>query len=360
MPANLPSENMPSEQAADESQTGRVATADELLPPVEPPDAGFILQLFVVPAVIVLFVVMVWLLFGWLASSGEENAGDILKALRGSNHAQWQKANELASMLQMGKLKENTELASGLAQLLDEYVEARLTDDNSIKMRCYLCRVLGELHVNDGLAMLLKTARSDRERDVRREAIKALAVLGDSLASMEPPREFDQVALRETLLQLASDEDELIRSETAFAIGAILRDSKDQLNSVNDPLMLELEKLVEQLHADTRYNAALALARLGSLNAIDAIVEMLDMEAISISTSGEQDPRQQAYKRHIILHNALNGAVALQEHHRQLDLPSLREAVQKFLDAAPIAIESKIVRKKLTSQAESTLEVLSR
>ena len=45
---------------------------DDALPPVEPPSAGFILQLFVVPGVIVVVVIMIWLMFNWLAHMGTD------------------------------------------------------------------------------------------------------------------------------------------------------------------------------------------------------------------------------------------------------------------------------------------------
>ena len=125
-------------------------------------------------------------------------------------------------------------------------------------------------------------------------------------------------------------------------------------------MVLEVEKRGGQRHADTRYNAVPGLARLGNLNAVDAIAEMLDIEAISISTSGEQDPRLQNYKRIVILHNALNAAISLQEYNGQLDLLTLHDAVQKLLAAAPKVIQSNAVRKRLVSQAEKALEVLSR
>ena len=43
------------------------------LPPVEPPSAGFVVQLFVIPAAVVVVVIIVWLLFGKLAG-GERDA----------------------------------------------------------------------------------------------------------------------------------------------------------------------------------------------------------------------------------------------------------------------------------------------
>ena len=43
---------------------------EEILPPVEQPSAGFIVQLFVIPGMIVLVIVMVWLGLSWLAHHG--------------------------------------------------------------------------------------------------------------------------------------------------------------------------------------------------------------------------------------------------------------------------------------------------
>ena len=51
------------------------------LPPVEAPSAGFIVQLFVIPAVIVLVVVVVWLLFGKLAG-GERDAMSYVETIK--------------------------------------------------------------------------------------------------------------------------------------------------------------------------------------------------------------------------------------------------------------------------------------
>ena len=42
------------------------------LPPVQPPSAGFIVQLFVVPGLIVLAVVAVWALFGRIAAGDQD------------------------------------------------------------------------------------------------------------------------------------------------------------------------------------------------------------------------------------------------------------------------------------------------
>ena len=54
------------------------------LPPVEPPSAKFIVQLFVVPGLIVAAIVGAWLLFGKLASA-EQDWQALLADMKSSN-----------------------------------------------------------------------------------------------------------------------------------------------------------------------------------------------------------------------------------------------------------------------------------
>ena len=68
------------------------------MPQVEPPSAGFVIQLFVIPAAVVVVVIIVWLLFGKLAG-GERDAMEYVRQLR-SPTANWRLAFELASLIQ--------------------------------------------------------------------------------------------------------------------------------------------------------------------------------------------------------------------------------------------------------------------
>ena len=117
-------------------------TADELLPPVEPPNANFILQLFIVPAVIVLFVFLCVMVIGW-AQSAKQDPSSMIQALRAGNQSRWQEAFKLAQIMlgsreQSLAYRESSELASEVAKLLDEEVEAARDDANSINLRYYL------------------------------------------------------------------------------------------------------------------------------------------------------------------------------------------------------------------------------
>ena len=72
----------------------------EELPPVTPPSAGFIVQLFLIPALIVMAVVAVWALFGKLADS-DDDWKQLATELSSSNeHRRWRAALGLAQLLQ--------------------------------------------------------------------------------------------------------------------------------------------------------------------------------------------------------------------------------------------------------------------
>ena len=164
-----------------------------MLPPVEPPSAGFILQLFVIPAVIVLVVVLLGMLITSLANTGERDPAKIVATLRSSSQNRWQEAFELANALrneeQNPELKNNSELASQLAELLDEEITAGNTDDGSVKLRSFLCSAFGEFHVDDGIAVLLRAAKEDPDDYVRGSAINSLAILAEDFRHQKPPRD---------------------------------------------------------------------------------------------------------------------------------------------------------------------------
>src|SRR6478752_7143636 len=87
------------------------------LPEVEEPSVDFIVQLFVIPAVVVAVVIVVWLLFGKLAG-GERDAHEYVRLLR-SPDANWRAAYELASLIQNdAKLAADPKLLGELTDLL--------------------------------------------------------------------------------------------------------------------------------------------------------------------------------------------------------------------------------------------------
>ncbi|QDT01299.1 HEAT repeat domain-containing protein [Adhaeretor mobilis] len=351
------SSSLPSPSSSDEPPAGSVA-ADDLLPPVEPPSAKFIIQLFVTPMIIVACVVGVWLLIQWLANSGGEDPDKIVAALRSSNQARFQQAERLSHMLQAEgrypELKTNSKLLGKLADLLIEQVDAPGEGEGDITMRIFLAKSLGEFHVDDGLPALIATAQRDKERDVRRFAVNGIAVLASTVPDLDRPE------LRELLRSLADSDDQLLRSEAAFAAGVLA--AAPEANAEYREL---LAALAEDFYPDARYNAALGLARAGDLRAVPVLQEMLDLESLSASVESEEGVGDQAdqdksdllvrlrkSKRDTLLKTTLRGVELLLEKHSPGDLSGLNDSLDQFLTQAGQLEEPQLVPNSLLEKAE--------
>jgi hypothetical protein len=305
----------------------RDLSPDDALPPVEPPSAGFILQLFVVPGIIVVVVVTIWVMFNWLAQMGNDRDA-FVRALSRNNEARWQAAFNLANALRAergstnSKLTGDPELATQLAGILDREIEGGGMDKNPITLRIYLCRALGEFKVADGLPTLIKAAstqRSKDEADVRRAALEGIAMLAANVATNDKTLS-DNPQLSEVLLQAADDADPRTRAAAAVAIGVI----------GGPPFVDKLHKMVEDSNPDVRYNAATRLAHLGDTAAISVLAEMLDPdEQAGVELESEKDLR--TFKRVVITINALRATVQLAENNPDVDLSKLAQSIEKLL-----------------------------
>ncbi len=81
-----------------ENASSKLDLDDKPLPPIEPPSASFLVQLFVIPMIIVGIIVVVWLMFSWLAHMGS-NPHELVRDLKKPNEASWQRALTLADLL---------------------------------------------------------------------------------------------------------------------------------------------------------------------------------------------------------------------------------------------------------------------
>ena len=279
----------------------RAPLGADLLPPVETPSAGFILQLFVVPALIVLAVVSIWLLFTWLVHRTSSQPEDLIQGLQGSGVARWQRASELAGMLsdkRYADFQTSAPAANKLATILDREIDSATTDDGmqdeAVTLRFFLCRALGEFRVPDGIDVLLKAATTNRdpkEQSVRLGAIEAIAIRAYNLSHLDPPQPLTSPELEPTLFRLASDDDPLVRSETAYALGQI-----------GTPASLDrLEAMLDDAYPDARFNAAIALAHHGRAKAVATLAEMLDPTRSDRKPArGERaGPRRESHTGHL-------------------------------------------------------------
>ena len=279
---------------------------EDLLPPVEPPSASFIIQLFVVPALIVLVIVGVWLLFTSLVRRSSPET--ILQGLEhGPSIARWQRASELADMLRnerFADFKQNAAAADHVARILDREIDRADArggmQEQEVTLRYFLARALGKFDVNNGIDVLLKAAQTHRdpkEQLVRHGALLAIAERAYNLPQLDPPQQLVHDELEPTLLRLADDELPQLRSDTAYVLGKL-----------GTPAAIKrLETMVDDPDADTRYNAAVALAHHGNGRATETLAEMLDPEE-SAGIRDETSEQDRAFKRAVIVSTAIEAA----------------------------------------------------
>jgi HEAT repeats len=334
-----------------------VTRGDDLLPPVEPPSARFILQLFVVPALIVMLVVGVWIVVTWLVHRTTMRPEDLIAGLESSTVARWQHASELADLLRnerFAEFRSSGKAAAQLAAILNREVDAAANgqkmDQESVTLRYFLARALGEFRVDEGTDVLLKTAQANRDPQealVRRGALQALAVRAFNLSQLDPPRTLADPNVLPALVALAGDENPLVRSETAYTLGQI-----------GSPAALaELEKQLVDPHPDTRYNAAIALAQHGKAAAIPTLAEMLDPEEMA-SIREEPSPPAQFYKRSLIVTNALEAVEKLHAKDPSADFSPVIEVLQKIIAAKPAELEQARFHPTIVPRAKETLLLL--
>jgi hypothetical protein len=220
------------------------------LPPVEPPSGRFIVQLFVVPGLIVLVVVMI--LMGLFYLTSRQSPDYFLRQLDSDNaDIRWRAAADLAQILkrpESGSLrwKADTafalELAERLRRSLDELYQLEATTAENLSRAqkqaeaagqpmtqaevdafwrkvtplrnqvSFLASALGDLHVPVGVPLLAEMCLRDQSPDARgntlqrRKALWSLANLGANT------RAFSKLAPEKQAEVLAALRDEAVGS----------------------------------------------------------------------------------------------------------------------------------------------------
>jgi len=301
---------------------------DDALPPVEPPSAGFILQLFVVPAIIVFIIVMIWWMFNWLAQRGNDPRVYV-EALKRNNESRWQAAVNLANALRSDtrpsrqSIKQDEPLARDLAAMLERELADGGAEENAVMLRIYLCRALGEFAVTDGLPVLLKAAeteRDPREREVRQAALQAIAVLDENIRRFRPAArgEVESERTIAVLIKATDDPDPLVRSAATFTLGVV----------GGKTATARLKQMLHDPYPDVRYNAATGLARHGDAGAIEVLEEMLDLEQ-QVGVNLEKEDQSREFKRAMIVVNALEATSQLARSNPKADIARLEKAIER-------------------------------
>ena len=315
------------------------------LPPVQPPSPGFIVQLFVFPALIVMAVVAIWWMFGLIAV-GEQDWHNLVQELQSPNlHIRNRAMFGLAQLLEQDtrrgdqgeKLRANREIAQGLTDQLIAELRKNSTSKDAVSIQEYLTRAMGTLDSPDITAPALCLAiEPQRDVDIRKSAIVSLSfIAGRALQRGEMVRSPECV---ESLIQASSDSLPVIRHAATYALGLYpSAESKHQL-----------DVLLESGDVMTRANAAIGLARQGIPDGYavlrDSLTSTLDEKSLS------------ANEQIILIKNALKAiadlAPKLDDQQRKEILPLLEDLSRTHpetriqLDASSAAMAVKSVSSK--------------
>lgn len=330
----------------------------EDLPPVEPPSASFIMQLFLVPGLIVAAVIAVWALFGKLSST-EQDWRQLIAEVRSNNeHRRWRGATGLAQMLRSdvelgdsGKqLSTNPQIAKELATLLLELLNEPAQDEELTSQQSFLARTLGWLDsLDESLPALTQATDAKYELIVRSDALRSIALIAGR--AKDNGRPLDRTEVTDGLLEVSHDSEPLIRQVAAFTLGLIPGENVDQ----------RLRVMAEDRDPNTRINAAMAMSRRGMPESFDALLELLksankpvDPAAMEGDTEVDKQirARSQENMNQVVLGNALTAlrdlSDSLSSEQRQQAI-SLCEPMAESASNMKIRIEAGTTLKALTS-----------
>lgn len=317
---------------------------DDVLPPVEPPSAGFLLQLFIIPGIIVAIIVLVYWGVQHLAH-GQANPMNEVKKIRRQDNSSWQAASALADQLRNPadrSLRKNAELAEQVADILQQQIEAGGQDRDAIALRYFLCRALGEFDLPTGLPVLLTAAKTDQgehDHEVRLAALEAIALLGDHLRDEGGLKHPELIG---SLMAASRDKLPAIRSRAAFALGT--------LSDPDGKLQARMIQMLADPYPDARYNAATRLAVHGRPESIDVLLEMLEPPDAAVRDEIES---AQASKRTLIVINGMRSIGQLAEHNPDADLSEAHVLIDQLCKSSdvPIRLEAEKLKQQLTAAA---------
>ncbi|MCI0361731.1 MAG: HEAT repeat domain-containing protein [Planctomycetaceae bacterium] len=347
----------------------------ESLPPVEAPTATFLLQLFLIPLLIVTIVVVLWLLFSWIAHMGRDNPQELVKALASGNDSSWQRAYELADLLRSpdpryDSLRRDSKLARELAAFLDKDLNVAAKGEGEavrVKRRMFLCRALGSFEIADGLPVLMRAAKEERdpvEVQVRLAALEAITTLAHNCG----PASFQENSdLMQLLLEASREPDgggpapsttrdgkpttyrphAEIRAVAAFALGVI----------GGDEALARLKIMLANAYPNARYNAATGLARHGDPACVSVLKEMLDPDNAQ-AASDENNDRDKDRKRATVLMNGVRATLIYAEANAQADKAELKAALKSLADSPLTQIQTD--RSKIQGSALEAMRLIDK
>ena len=317
MPADVPADSSAS-QPVQAGEVNAPATPSqplppENLPPVEPPSAGFIVQLFVVPGLIVAAIIGVWVMFGRIAEGRQDWRELVAELPSGNEQRRWRAALGLAQMLKADqaattdsedRLSRNPEVARSLVVLLDEQLQSRSKQKDDLKQQAFLARTLGFLDVPATVVpALLRALDTQYDVEVRQNSLESLAVIAGRAAEQDgdgdnvlpgpdrdprPGRHLRQIlevdGLINQVVTASRDSDPLIAQLGTYTLGLL-------------PVPESVQRLQVILSNTTgskrmRRNAAIGLARMGNAAGVKVFAEVLTEAATEQGVQVDVEPKR--------------------------------------------------------------------
>ncbi|WP_437203533.1 HEAT repeat domain-containing protein [Planctomicrobium sp. SH664] len=287
------------------------------LPPVEPPSAGMIVQLFLVPALIVAVIIGVYALFGRLASQELDWRQLVVDVGSENSHVRGRGALGLAQMLDVDAargdkgqhLAARPEIATALTKLYSKMIPLQNLNQQETNEVEFLSKALGRLESVDIVApVLLQGIQPERNHDIRKHSMTGLAMLAGTALSAGHP--LADPAFTAQMITISHEPEPLFRHQAAYVLGLV--DSPDART--------RLTMLLDDADEMTRLNAAIAFTRqnrldgLPVLESIFAEAEGWKLDPAGVKTFPEEE---QYFERMLMLTNSLKGV-------RQL-IPQLSE-----------------------------------
>jgi len=278
------------------------APLPEHLPPVEPPSASFIVQLFLVPAIIVAAVIGLYVLFGKLAA-GDTDWRQLVSDIKSDNpNVRWRAALNLAEGLDSDEarglegqhLASVPEIATALNDLTLQQLKSTARNEEQQQQLAFLLKALGRMDAVDQIRPALRASLDEaQEGEIRKQALQAVAMIagrrqakGETLTDSE---------LVDSVIAASQSPDPVLRQHAAFALGLIGGPVGES----------RLGELLEDPDEMTRMNAAIGFARAGSSRGLGVFQLVLKQSADWPAKVNSAKEVETSFEKQLMLRNTL-------------------------------------------------------
>ncbi len=232
----------------------------------EPSGLRVALGFFILPMLLVFGGIGVFLLFGLIAHEDKTVDEYLAEVTGGGINEPWQGAFGLANKLARDEsLHDDPVVARRIADAL-----GRPSAEEDPRVRTFLLLALGSVGHESSIPIVVEYL-DDPDADVRLNAVVSISNIGVPAATAAAA----QVAAR------LSDDDEAVRGYSAYVLGTL----------DNPEAIKPLEVALNDQAGQVRWNAAVALARLGNNAGLAELLRMIDRDYLV--ATGELDPQQQ-------------------------------------------------------------------